>query len=214
MTKTLKIIYSQQKGSRLYYEILTQGKDKPKCCEKWEARLNTDIDWSRNFKKMQNIQEIKLKWFQIRLVHRILATNIVLMHMGIENDINCSFCRQERDSINHIFWRCVYVKSFWEQFQTTLNTGSSNARTVTLNENFVLFGHDSQIKSDSTFDLIILRAKLYIYTCKINKNVPQLHLFKQYLKNTFDVDKYNATLTMSYDKIAAEWLHYKKLIQI
>ena len=63
LTKTLKIIYSQQKGSRLYYEMLTQGKDKPKCCEKWEARLNTDIDWSRNFKKMQNIQEIKLKWF-------------------------------------------------------------------------------------------------------------------------------------------------------
>ena len=132
LTKTLKIIYSQLKGSRLYYEILTQGKDKPKCCEKCEARLNTDIDWSRNFKKMQN-QEIKIKWFQIRPVHRILATNIVLMHMGIENDINCSFCRRERDSINHIFWRCVYVKSFGEHFQTTLNTWSSNARTITLN---------------------------------------------------------------------------------
>ena len=55
----------------------------------------------------------------------------------------------------------------------------------------VFFGHDSQIKLDSTFDLIILPAKFYIYTCKINKNIPQLHLFKQYLKNTFDVDKYN-----------------------
>ena len=51
---------------------------------------------------MQQIQEIKLKWYQIRLVHRIIATNIVLMHMGIENDITCSFCRQDRDSINHI----------------------------------------------------------------------------------------------------------------
>ena len=79
---------------------------------------------------------------------------------------------------------------------------------------FLLFGHDSQIKSDSTFDLIILHAKFYIYTCKIIKNIPQLHLFKQYFKNTFDVDKYNAILTMSYDKIAAEWLYYKKLIQI
>ena len=107
LTKTLKIIYSQQKGSRLYYEMLTPGKDKPKCCEKWEARLNTDIDWSRTFKKMQNIQEIKLKWFQIRLVHRILATNIVLMHMGIENDINCSFCRRERDYQSHFLEMCV-----------------------------------------------------------------------------------------------------------
>ena len=79
-----------------------------------------------------------------------------------------------KETINPIFLRCVYVKSFSEQFQTTLNTGSSNARTVKLNENFVLFGHDSKIKSDSTFDLIILRAKFYIYTCKINRNIPQL----------------------------------------
>ena len=119
-----------------------------------------------------------------------------------------------KETINHIFWRCVYIKSFWEQLQTTLNTRSSNARTVTLNENLLLFGHDSQLKSDSTFDLIILHAKFYIYTCEINKNIPQLHLFKHYLKNTFDVDKYNAILTMSYDQIATEWLYYKKLIKI
>ena len=108
---------------------------------------------------------------------------------------------------------CVH-KVFGDQFQITFNTGSSNARTVTLNEFFLLFGHNSQIKSDSTFDLIILHAKFYIYTCKINKNIPQLHLFKHYLKNTFDVDKYTAILTMSYDKIATKWSYYKKLIQI
>ena len=84
--------------------------------------------------------------------------------------------------------------------------------SVTLSRNFVLFGHDSHFKSDNTFDMIILRAKFY--TCKINKNIPQLHLFKHYLKNTFVVDKYNAIITMSYDKIATEWLYYKKLIQI
>ena len=50
LTKTLKIIYSQQKGSRLYYEMLTQGRDKPKCCEKWEARLNTDAETVRKCK--------------------------------------------------------------------------------------------------------------------------------------------------------------------
>ena len=113
MTKTVKIIYSQQKGSRLYYEMLTQGKDKPKCCEKWEARLNKDINWSGTFKKIQNIQEIKLKWFQIRLVRRMLATNIVLMHMGIENDINYSFCRRERDCISLLFFSSFFFFFFF-----------------------------------------------------------------------------------------------------
>ena len=88
------VTYSRQKGSRLYYEVHTQGKHKPKCCEKREARSNKDINWSSTFKKMQNIPEIKPKWFQIRLVHRILATNIVLMHMGIEKTLTALYGKE------------------------------------------------------------------------------------------------------------------------
>ena len=214
LIKTLKTIYNQRKGSCLYYEVLTQNITRPNCCDKWEAKLNKDINWCITFQKMQQIQEIKLKWFQIRLVHRIIATNIVLMHMGIENDITWSFCRQDRDSINHIFWSCTYVRSFWEQFQIVLNASCSNATSVTLNENIVLFGHNIHFKSDSTFDLIILQAKFFIYKCKINKTIPQLHSFKRYLKTNFEVYKYNAKLNMSYDKIVIEWCPYQQLIDV
>ena len=48
-------------------------------------------------------------------------------------------------------------------------------------ENIVLFGHDIHFESDNTFDLIILQAKFFIYKCKINKTVPQLHYFVQSL---------------------------------
>ena len=117
---------------------------------------------------------MKLKWFQIELVHRLTATNVVLAHMGIETDITCSFCRKERDSINHNIYIYIYW-SFWEQFQIVLNAGFSNAKSVTLNENIVLFGQDVNFKSDNTFDLIILQAKFFIYKCKINKTIPQSH---------------------------------------
>ena len=75
LIKTLKTIYNQQKGSRFYYEVLMQNINKPNCCVKWEAKLNKDINWCITFK----IQEIKLKWFQIRLVHRIIATSVVIL---------------------------------------------------------------------------------------------------------------------------------------
>ena len=59
--KTLKVIYSGQKGARLYYEVLIQDANKPKCCEKWGAKLNTDINWNTSFKKkIKKIREIKL----------------------------------------------------------------------------------------------------------------------------------------------------------
>ena len=41
--------------------------------------------------------------FQIRLVQRILATN-VLVHMGVENDATCSFNGKERDAIENFFF--------------------------------------------------------------------------------------------------------------
>ena len=101
---------------------------------------------------------------------------------SIENDTTCSFCRKERDSVNHIFWSCTYVGSFWEQFQVAVHAGCSNATSVTLNENIVQFGHDIHFKSDNTFDLIRLQGKFFIYKYKVNKAIPQLHLFKRYLK--------------------------------
>ena len=59
------------------------------------------------------------------------------------------------------------------------------------------FGHDIHFESDNTFDFISLQAKFFIYKRKINKTIPQFHLFKHYLKSNFDVYKYNAKLNMS-----------------
>lgn len=42
------------------------------------------------------------------------------------------------------------------EFQTAINTGSSNAMSDALNKNCVLFSHDSHLKSDNIFALIIL----------------------------------------------------------
>ena len=58
----------------------------------------------------------------------------------------------DKTETHHIFWSCIYVRSFWEQFQNVLNAGCSNATSVTLNENTVLLGHNTHFKSDSTFD--------------------------------------------------------------
>ena len=55
LIKTLKTIYNQRKGSRLYYEVLTQNITRLNCCDKWEAKLNKDINWCITFKKMQQI---------------------------------------------------------------------------------------------------------------------------------------------------------------
>ena len=78
----------------------------------WEERLQQNIDWDTVFTKICNLKEVKMKWFQIRIVHRILATNVILHSMKVAPDDLCSFCGDEKDSIQHIFVKCRYVLSF------------------------------------------------------------------------------------------------------
>ena len=52
---------------------------------------------------MQQIQEIELEWFQIRLVHRIFTINVVLMHMGIEMTLLALFVDKNETQLTIYF---------------------------------------------------------------------------------------------------------------
>ena len=134
--------------------------------------------------------------------------------MSVENDVTCSFCGKERDAIEHILGgRCEYVKRFLEQLQTVVNDTCANGLFVNQIGSIFLFGHGSNFKSDDTFDLIILLAKIFIYNCKVKKNIPQFHLFKNRIKTVFEAYKYVAIINMSYDKFTKEWQFYKTLME-
>ena len=78
MRKPLTINSNVQKRIKRYDDILAENKSKPKCCIKWYSVLSNNINWYTTFYKIPKIHEVKLKWFQIPLGHRILATNVTL----------------------------------------------------------------------------------------------------------------------------------------
>ena len=208
------IIYSVKKGARTYYDILIQNDNKPNCCEKWDTKLGIKINWDVTFNKIHKIKEIKIRWFQIRITHRILATNSTLLYMGLTGSNVCTFCKTCQENIQHIFWRCEVVQSFWQQLEIALRDNCLNIVSLKFNEIIVLFGHDYKFKSDSTFDLIILHAKYFIYKCKLNEEIPHLIQFKQYLKFVYKIEEHNAWINMLNAKFHTDWLPYKSFIDL
>ena len=104
LSAPLKKLYSIHRGSKLYYDLLLNNTSMPNCCNKWEVKLNTNINWNMCFSKVKKIPDVTLKWFQVRILHRIIATNVILQEMGISADNKCCFCVREKDSIQHIFF--------------------------------------------------------------------------------------------------------------
>ena len=102
-SKTWTVIHSVNKGVRIYYETFVVNKKQPSYCSKWQEKFRVDIHWEKVFNKLCKIKDIKLKWFQIRVLNRIIATNITLHSMKVVTSSNCNFCKNERESILHLF---------------------------------------------------------------------------------------------------------------
>ena len=99
-TVALRTIYSITKGRKAYYDILNDSDCNPNCCAKWREKKSHIVMCvgSLAFFKIFKIDDIKLKWLQMRTVYRVIATNVVLKKMGIITCEQCTFC-DEKDSI-------------------------------------------------------------------------------------------------------------------
>ena len=117
--KFIEIITKYPKGVKPFYDILVNDMYiRPKSELKWEEDLNFERDnnwWQKQnhlVKVMTN--DINLRWFQYRIVHRILGTNSFLNRIGILESGLCTFCNEQSETILHLFWTCNRVSAIWE----------------------------------------------------------------------------------------------------
>jgi hypothetical protein len=204
-------LYTSKNGSKDYYMVLLHSK-LPNCCAKWEAKTGLDIPWDRVFYENHKIQDVKLKWFQIRILHRILATNIMLNKMDIVNSQLCNFCYADRDSIEHMFWHCNKSQSFWNSLALLINQKCAHASNISFSLSLVLFGVDPNQRTDTVFNLILLLAKSFLYNCKRNNTEPAINAFINTVQYRYKIEKFNATMSNDMHVFHQNWIYYQALL--
>ena len=128
-----KDVVSVKKCTKYVYEFLIQN-----LCEepsavymylKWNNELNVQYDsdiWSTIFLKLEKTTKFtKLRYFQYRILHRILPTNIHLKRFRIKETDLCSFCGEEQETYLHFFVKCDIVKKCWKQTLEWFNRTAS-----------------------------------------------------------------------------------------
>ena len=116
------------KPNRLAYKKLVSAKQiRPrKSQEKWIAdcsiQCSKTIDWEMAYKlPFCSTKDTKIIIFQLRLLHRRLATNDYLNKIGIRDNDICTFCRTEKETLFHLrVWSCIETSCFWQGFMKWL----------------------------------------------------------------------------------------------
>lgn len=83
-------------------------------------------------------RETKLQSLQFRITHRTIPCNRYLSNIRIKQDDSCSYCEPPvSDTIQHFFFSCTKVTTFWDSVTLWLATQANFHFTIT-EEHFLL----------------------------------------------------------------------------
>ena len=75
-----------------------------------------------------------------------------------------------------------------------------------------MFGTKENMYTDKIFDLVLLLAKQFIYSCKWANTLPTLENFKYLLKNRYVLERYRHMSIEQLHRFNVMWFPYKDLI--
>ena len=117
----VNLLSNNKKGSRVFYDILSEKNDRvpPNFIAKWSRLLGTtfsDLEWKRIFNICnRTIIDNEIKWFQYKIIHKILGTNSLLFKIAISDSNLCRFCKETEETDYQLFYNCQIIKNLREE---------------------------------------------------------------------------------------------------
>ena len=135
-----------------------------KAVAKWNNTF-LGLDWPAIQSKLKNSSsDTKLKWFQSRILHRVLTTNDYLYKRKVIDSDRCAFCKTEKAAVSP--WDCTYTETFWKHVLEWITKNTPHVRSLNITEQLVIFGLKDDVTPDKVLDIIMLMGKCYIFRCR------------------------------------------------
>ena len=153
--------------------------------------LDIDEDqWISYFSMLKfTTRDTKLRWFQFRILHHILTTNRSVSKYMVNQSQLCTFCNNHSETIQHLFWHCEKVKTFWNELSTLIKQRCRNSHNFSFSENLVMFGQSDNVYTDEICNLMILLAKYFFYKCKVQQSCLNLNYFVKEFYTRYTTEK-------------------------
>lgn len=201
------------KGNKAVQATIAKSDIVPTSVQKWNTKTEANLDWGKIFRKCKTItKDERLRWFQIRLLHRILPTNKFLHMCRIVDSSECTFCNQEEETICHLFWDCHVTQKFWADLFGLLKNSCAGCANLEMNKDVILFNIQDKDVSDPVIDLFILMAKYYLHKCKLQGSRPIISVFHAVLRQRYTVEKYYSQLCQKSHEFNMKWYPYTAFV--
>ena len=168
---------------------------------KWEELLQCElVHWYKYFVILKKCcRDTYLFNFQYKFLHRIIPTNSFLFKIHIKDTKVCSFCKNEDETMEHLFFDCHVTFNFLQVFCDCLNLYYTNF-TLT-KPNFLLGFAEENV----FINFLMIIAKNYIYKCKLNDKLPNIFDLKFCIKKYYSLELYIAKKQGNVEALQQRW---------
>ena len=146
---------------------------------------DTVINWKKVYSlPFRCTLDSKLREFQYKILNNIVFTNDKLFRFGLSPSPNCTFCKEEPESLEHLLSRCK-VSSSWKQVLSWLK--ENNIVIESFNEIGLFSGIFEEMEDFYIINHVMLLGKYYIYVRKCLGGLPSLRGFIARIRRVYNV---------------------------
>jgi hypothetical protein len=155
------------------------------------------------------VRNTKIRAFQYKVLYKLIPCNLYLNQIQKSDTDKCNKCNI-RDDLQHYFYECQEIKTFWNRFCTWWM--ATTGENIVLDEIKIIYGIVDNFGKNETLNACILNAKWYIYKCKLSENSIFFYSFLCDLKYFLIIEKTIALRNDSYHKYSQTWLNIEENI--
>ena len=176
---------------------------------KWIQDLGTDfcqglVDFGQKHLDIFRVTNVaKYRSFQYRLLQRGIVTNIQLCAWKITNTKLCTFCKQEDETLVHLFIKCTHVQTLWDQIRKYIQEKFPYLQ-VEINPSNIILNQICPNKRHGA-NFICLLSKQYIYRQRCFKESLSFPVLQAQFRRMENVEKYIAVKNNKLQKHLKKW---------
>ena len=194
-----------KKGIEFFYNVFTTNSSTPAGQHRWVKNLlDNNLPWEKFYllNRWAN-PDSATRAFQYKLLHRILPTNIFLKSIRVINDDKCSMCKNEKETLEHIFIHCPFTKILWDDLELYISQKLNC--TIKLNVSEKLFG---AIQESKALNHILTLTRKHIYFSKQREKKPNIQDLIKYITQIIHLEKYNAKINQTTENFKTKWRNF------
>ena len=213
-----QILYKSSKGSQDFYKILNvvsnlELKIKKKWSDDTGILLSNDDIKSFFVNCFQTIDDNYFKYFQYRIISRILGTNQSLYKFKISDTPLCRLCNQYPETLIHLFVTCNKSKKFLHDIKLWISrrTGYEPPINPDTNPLHILFGIPGNKNQNKPLNTVLLVAKNYIFISAWKQRELNIFEFQRKLTSVYHEQKALANINFSGNLFSKNWFMWRTL---